>query len=452
MTTNEPVDIETVLSNAPLGAFHFIVVGLSALMIMLDGYDAQSIAFAAPLLAKALGRNVSSFGPIFAVGLVGLMLGSLAVSPLADRYGRKWLLITSTVIFGFFSLAPALDPSFERLFVYRLLTGFGLGGAMPCAVALTSEYAPRRNKAALVNIMFAGFPLGAVVGGFVVSLIIVDWGWQAIFYVGGVLPLLMVPVLMLLMPESIVFLVADGRRPRAIAHILSRFKSTNVLNPENVRLSQDPTEKRGSVTNLFDQQRGFGTILLWVGFFCNLLLIYFLVNWIPAVLDLIGLPAQHALMGTVVLNVGGVVGGVCMGLVIDRYGAARPIYTAFLLAAACVALIGQSIQLPAVATAIIFLSGLFVIGAQLSMNALAANFYPINIRSTGVGWALGIGRVGSIIGPVVGGLALSWKWSLATIFTIAAVPALAGALSMFLLGRRYPRHGNATSRDGFAPA
>jgi MFS transporter, AAHS family, 4-hydroxybenzoate transporter len=278
MTSEEPIDIETVLSNAPLRAFHFIVVGLSAFMIMLDGYDAQSIAFAAPLLAKALGRDVSSFGPMFGVGLVGLMLGSLAVSLLADRYGRKWLLIMSTVIFGLFSLAPALDLSFERLFVYRLLTGFGLGGAMPCAVALTSEYAPRHNKAVLVNIMFAGFPLGAVVGGFVVSLIIANWGWQAIFYLGGILPLLMVPVLMLLMPESIVFLVADGKRPRATARILNRFESTNALNPPNIHLSHNLNDRRGSVTNLFDQRRGFGTILLWIGFFCNLLLIYFLIN------------------------------------------------------------------------------------------------------------------------------------------------------------------------------
>jgi AAHS family 4-hydroxybenzoate transporter-like MFS transporter len=288
---------------------------------------------------------------------------------------------------------------------YRFLTGLGLGGAMPNIIALTSECAPERLRATLVTVMFCGFPLGAVLGGLLSAKLIAAFGWPSVFLLGGVLPLVLVPVLLAWMPESLRFLARKQAEPLAGV----------------------------PVRQLFTGGRAAGTVLLWIVFFANLLLLYFLINWLPTVLQRSGLPLERAIIGTVVLNAGGIAGGILLGWLVDKRGPYGVLLAAYVLGALCVAAIGSAPAAVAGVIAIVFFAGFFIIGSQFCMNALAAGAYPTAARATGVGWALGVGRIGSIIGPVVGGMLLSLGWEPGTLFLVAAGPAAVSAVAVWLL-------------------
>jgi MFS transporter, AAHS family, 4-hydroxybenzoate transporter len=390
---------------AATGALQRRAIGLCALVAILDGFDTQSIAFVAPVILKQWGLEAASFGPVFAAGLLGLMLGALAFSPIADRTGRKSVIVVSTAWFGVFSLATAYAASPGELLAYRFLTGLGLGGAMPNIIALTSECAPERLRATLVTVMFCGFPLGAVLGGLLSAKLIAAFGWPSVFLLGGVLPLVLVPVLLAWMPESLRFLARKQAEPLAGV----------------------------PVRQLFTGGRAAGTVLLWIVFFANLLLLYFLINWLPTVLQRSGLPLERAIIGTVVLNAGGIAGGILLGWLVDKRGPYGVLLAAYVLGALCVAAIGSAPAAVAGVIAIVFFAGFFIIGSQFCMNALAAGAYPTAARATGVGWALGVGRIGSIIGPVVGGMLLSLGWEPGTLFLVAAGPAAVSAVAVWLL-------------------
>jgi MFS transporter, AAHS family, 4-hydroxybenzoate transporter len=404
------IDAAAPAGEAATGALQRRAIGLCALVAILDGFDTQSIAFVAPVILKQWGLEAASFGPVFAAGLLGLMLGALVFSPIADRIGRKGVIVVSTAWFGIFSLATAYAASPGELLGYRFLTGLGLGGAMPNIIALTSEYAPKRLRATLVTVMFCGFPLGAVLGGVLSAKLIAAFGWPSVFLLGGVLPLVLVPVLIAWMPESLRFLARKQAEPLAGV----------------------------PVKQLFTGGRAAGTVLLWIVFFANLLLLYFLINWLPTVLQRSGLPIERAIIGTVVLNAGGIAGGILLGWLVDKRGPYGVLLAAYALGAVCVAAIGSTPAAVAGVMAIVFLAGFFIIGSQFCMNALAADAYPTAARATGVGWALGVGRIGSIIGPVVGGMLLSLGWEPSTLFLAAAGPAAVSALAVWLLSALTP--------------
>ena len=192
MSAAPEVNVERVIDEAPLRAFQLLIAVISAVVILIDGYDTLCIGFVAPALAKELGQPVASFGPVFAGGLSGLIIGSLFISPLADRFGRKRLLIVAILIFGLFTLAPTLDLDYGRLIIYRFVTGLGLGSAMPCAITLTTEFAPRRYRALLTNSMFVGFPLGGAIAGLTAGHFLADQDWRSVFLIGSIVPLLLV--------------------------------------------------------------------------------------------------------------------------------------------------------------------------------------------------------------------------------------------------------------------
>lgn len=378
-----------------------IVVAMCGALVAMDGFDVQAIGFVAPDLARQLNIARGSLGSVFSSGLLGMMLGALTFGPIADRLGRKPVLVACSLIFGVLSLLTAAAGSLQSLLIVRFLTGLGLGGAMPNAIALTSESTPKKFRATAVTVMFCGFSIGAAVGGFVSAGLIERLGWQSVFIVGGVLPCIMAVLLFAFLPESKGFLQIEHRAGA------------------------------GAVKGLFDSGRALVTLLLWVMFFMNLLDLYFLNNWLPTVMNDAGIPVRRAIIITTLFQVGGTVGALTLGRIIDRRSSYHMLAWMYLLAAASIFFIGAAGATIALLVCAVFAAGVGVVGGQMGANVLASEFYPTAIRSTGVGWALGIGRVGSIIGPVVGGFLLSLGGQPKRVFWAAAVPAVIASMAAF---------------------
>lgn len=426
--------VEAIVNTTPIGSFQIATIALCACVAIFDGFDAQAIAFVVPVIAKAWSLDVSLFGRTFAAGLLGLMTGALVLSAIADRVGRKPIIVFSTLIFGIGSLVTVLSGNIDQLLLYRFLTGLGLGGAMPNIIALTSEYSPKRIRAFMVTVMFCGFPIGAIVGGLVSAVIIPVYGWKPIFLAGGVLPLMLLAALQIWLPESIRFLAARNRTDRMM-ELLSRINPAVEFAPSQVRRPDVDPVKQPGVFSLFSDRRLGGTLLLWIAFFCNLLILYFLINWLPAILQRAGVPLERAIIATVLFNAGGVVGGLTISWLVDRFGARTILTSAFLGATVLVAAIGAGWASIGTIFAVVAASGFCAMGVQFGMNAFAADYYPTALRSTGVGAALGVGRIGSIVGPLVGGILLGMKLDTDSLFRLAAVPALIAACAIFLASR-----------------
>jgi MFS transporter, AAHS family, 4-hydroxybenzoate transporter len=429
-----PVDVAEFIDQQPVGRFQLKLLSLCAAVLFLDGFDTQAIGYVAPALAKEWGLTRAALGPVFSAGLFGLMIGALLFGPLADRVGRKKIIIFSTLAFGLGALVTAFVHDVNALLAIRFLTGLGLGGAMPNAVAMTSEFNPRRRRATMVMIMFCGFSVGAALGGLLAAGLIPQFGWRSVFVVGGVAPLLLAPILALSLPESVRFLALTGRANDRVSGLLGRIRPKVAFARGTQFVMHEPHLPGIPVLHLFRQGRTLVTLLLWVVFFMSLLDIYFLANWLPTVLNDLGSSVSASAAIGSMLQVGGVVGTFALGSIIDRFSF-RALALVYFIAVFAVGAIGQFGHSIILVTVAIFAAGFCIIGGQIAANALAAAFYPTSVRATGVGWALGIGRIGSIVGPLVGGMLMTMKWSTASLFMAAAAAALCAALAAFWLSR-----------------
>jgi AAHS family 4-hydroxybenzoate transporter-like MFS transporter len=423
------------LQRSHLGRFEVVVIAACAAAIFFDGFDAQAIGYVGPSLIKSFGIAPAALGPVFSGGLVGIMLGALFIAPLADRVGRRPVILGSILMFAAFTLATAGADSPTALLWLRVLTGLGLGGCMPNAIALTTEYSPARLQGFLVTLMFNGFTLGSLLGGVLAHQLIPRFGWRAVFVAGGVLPLLLLPVLFLLLPESLRFLALSGRNRGAVAAALRRTGSAETPESMGARLRAQEGPVRRSLGELFTLGRGRATAVLWTVFFMSLLDVYLLVSWLPTALNQAGIPAQTAIILGSLLQVGALLGTLLCGAGLDRFGGNAVLVPAYVLGALSIAAIGVFSSTSLVLTTIaVIMAGAGIIGGQTAANALAAAAYPTQIRSTGVGWALGIGRIGSIIGPLVAAGLLMVHVSVRGIFLVSAVPALVAACAIAIFG------------------
>ena len=427
------IKVPEVIDNVGMSGFQTLVVALCALVILLDGFDTQSISFVAPLLAAHIGVKVADFGPVFGAGLFGLTLGALFVGPFADRFGRKIMICISVIGFGIFSLAIVWVSSFGELMLLRFLEGLGLGAAMPNVIAMTAEYAPARLKATLVAGTFAAFPLGAVIGGSLSAKFVPVYGWKIVFLGGAALPLILAVVLIVLLPESIRFLVHRGNARARIADILGRIDRNYRSTGQDEFVTGEAKLPGMAIAALFRDGRAAMTLLLWVPFFGCLLMLFFMYSWLPSLMGKAGLPISAAIFATVVFNLGGVVGALVQGSLIDRFGYFWVLGLAYAGAAVCFGLVGFLTAPSIPLLAIIALGGACAVGAQCGANALTTSLYPTSIRATGVGWALGIGRIGSVVGPVVGGVLISMNWDNKQLFITAGLPGLVATLAIVLL-------------------
>lgn len=430
----EAVDVPAFIDRQAVGTFQIRVLLVCAAVLFIDGFDTQAIGYVAPALAQEWKLARGSLGPVFSAGLFGLMIGALILGPLADRIGRRRIILASTIVFGVGTLLTMFARDTSSLMVLRVITGLGLGGAMPNAVALTSEFSPHRRRATLVMMMFAGFSIGAALGGLLAAALIPAYGWRAVFLVGGLVPLLLLPVLLRLLPESIRYLAMVGGRDEEVADLLRRVAPGSVFARGAVFAVHEPRLTGWPVAHLFAERRTLVTLLLWVVFFMSLLDLYLLSNWLPTVLNDLGASVSASAAIGAMLQVGGVVGTFTLGTFIDRFSF-RALALTYLAAALAIAGIGFSSHSIALVTVAIFASGFCVVGGQIAANALTATYYPTAIRSTGVGWALGIGRIGSIVGPLIGGIMLARGMGAQSLFVAAAIPALVAAAAAVLLTR-----------------
>jgi len=434
MSHSNPIDVIHVIDHSPFSYFQVRVIVLCAIVAMLDGFDTQSIGYVAPAIAAQWSVSLSTFGLVFGAGLLGLTFGALIFGPVADRYGRRRVILLSTLLFAVFALLTVTATSMPQLVLLRLFTGIGLGGAMPNLIALTSEYSPRHLRATMVTVMFAGFPLGSMLGGFVSAEMIPVWGWHSVFYLGGALPVLMLPLLWLFLPESIRFLTARTQQQHRVAEILRRLAPAMQLSASSRYFLSEATRPGNAIGQLFSEQQGRMTLLLWLAFFMNLLVMYFLVSWLPSLLQTAGLSSKTAIWGTAILNGGGVIGSLIISRLVDRFNPFKVLAIAYAGAALSIYMTSIATVSPGFLLISVFFAGFGVVGAQLGINAVVANVYPTAIRSTGVGWALGIGRVGSILGPVLGGLLIAAGWEGHSIVMLCALPALIAAATVGVLG------------------
>jgi MFS transporter, AAHS family, 4-hydroxybenzoate transporter len=448
MADDGVVEVSHFIDQRGIGRFQLLVALLCALAVFMDGFDTQMVGYVLPAIARSLAIAPTALAGVVVSGLVGLMAGALVFGLVADRLGRKPVIIFCLVFFGFAMLLTPTAGTVAGLKLWRFLTGLGLGGAMPNAIALTAEYSPRRSRATMVMMMFFGFSFGAAVAGFATAALIEGFGWPAVFYSGAALPILFAPVLAAVLPESIRMLALRGGETPRVARLLARIDPARPP-AAGARFVVTEEEQAGGLTvlQLFRERRALSTVLLWVMFFMNLLCIFFLATWLPTVIHDKGLSLATAAIATALLQVGGCTGTLCFGPLIDRFGAFAVLAATYLCAAVFIALVGVSGTLVPVIMLTVFASGFCIVGGQNAMNALASTLYPTAIRSTGVGWALGIGRIGTMAGSAVGGALLASHLPIPAVFSVAALPALCTAAATIALGRaerrRHARPGEA---------
>ena len=429
--------VNDIIDRRPLSRFQVQTAVLCGIVLVLDGFDAQCIGFLAPPISGTLHIPLPAFGGVFAAGLTGLMIGAMAIGPIADRWGRKWTIILSTLAFALFSLLTARIESLDELVALRFLTGLGLGGAMPNAIALTSEYAPKRLQRVLVSALTAGMPLGAIVASLASRKMIPLWGWPSVFYLGGFLPLAIAALSAVALPESIRFLTVRRADSLRIRPILLRIAPDLADNAPNLAPAAESLSSGMPVKELFTEGRALGTFLLWIPFFMNLLILYFIVSWLPGLLHETGMPDSAGVMAVFFFSLGGMLGALIEGQLMNGLGTSTVLVAEFGVSVALIYGLAYSASSYVLLMAVTLVLGFTVQGGQAGINALAADYYPTRMRSTGVGWALGIGRIGSIIGPALGGFLLSLQWTPRQILLAGIVPALITTLAVLLGSRLY---------------
>ncbi len=437
------LDVQSFINQQPLSRYQWRVVLLCFLIVFLDGLDTAAMGFIAPALSQEWGIDRASLGPVMSAALIGMVFGALGSGPLADRFGRKGVLVGAVLVFGGFSLASAYATNVDQLLVLRFLTGLGLGAGMPNATTLLSEYTPERLKSLLVTSMFCGFNLGMAGGGFISAKMIPAYGWHSLLVIGGVLPLLLALVLMVWLPESARFLVVRNRGTDKVRQTLSPIAPQVVAEAGSFSVpEQRAVAARNVFALIFSGTYGMGTMLLWLTYFMGLVIVYLLTSWLPTLMRDSGASMEQAAFIGALFQFGGVLSAVGVGWAMDRFNPHKVIGIFYLLAGVFAYAVGQSLGNITVLATLVLVAGMCVNGAQSAMPSLAARFYPTQGRATGVSWMLGIGRFGAILGAWSGATLLGLGWNFEQVLTALLVPA--GLATVGVIVKGLVSHADAT--------
>lgn len=421
---------ETALETQPIGALQIRVVAICTLIQMCDGYDVGSIGWAVPSLTHVWHVAPSAFAVAFLWSNIGVMVGALITGPLSDRLGRKPVLMASIAIFGLASLGSAFAGSLGVLAGLRFFTGFGIAGGFTGTTALTGDYAPQRLRATLIMITFTGAPLGGFVGGQVVALLLHQgFGWPVIFLIGGAFPLALLVVMGLFLPESPRFLARRASLTPRQRALLAQF----AIVPGEAAARELDIGGGNPVKMLFGKGYALRTVLLWIVFFCSLINLYLFAFWLPEILHLTGFTPAQAVFASSLHNLGAIAAVLYLGYLIDRFGPQKALASHYAVGVIFMALIALAAMPYAILLAVVFFAGAAVIGSQTGANAACGALYPARMRTSGIGWALGIGRLGGIAAAPLGGFLLAHGFAPRHVFLSACVFAIIAAVATALL-------------------
>lgn len=423
------IDVNRLIDEARFNSFHWMVLCWCALLLIFDGYDLFIYGVVLPVLMKNWNLTPIEAGALGSYALFGMMFGALLFGSLADKIGRKKGIAICFLLFSGFTVLNGFTKTPAEFGICRFMAGLGIGGLMPNVVALMNEYAPKKIRSTLVAIMFSGYSLGGMLSAGLGIYMLPLFGWEAMFHVAAV-PLLLLPLILWFLPESVGYLLRQGRTEQARA-ILKRVNPDLALSETDLLVMDEIKSEGAPVLQLFREGRALRTLSLWVAFFCCLLMVYALSSWLPKMMANAGYSLGSSLSFLVILNLGAVFGAIGGGWLGDRMNLPKVLVAFFTLAALSIGLLGFKSSTPVLYT-LIALAGATTIGSQILLYACAAQFYSMSIRSTGLGWASGIGRNGAIVGPLLGGVLVSMNLPLEMNFFAFAVPGLVAVFAMLL--------------------
>jgi benzoate transport len=438
-----------VINNRPMTRFQVTAVLLCLLLNMLDGFDVLVVAFTAPEISRAWSLSATQLGMLMSAGLVGMSGGSIFVAPLADIWGRRAIVLLSLGLVTAGMLLSALARGLYDLAALRVLTGLGIGGMLASLTVITSEYASARRRNLCLSLYSTGYPIGAVLGGSLAAFLIALIGFRAVFAFGGLLSLLMIPVVYARMPESLDFLLEkrDAHSLARVNQLLAKLEHPPVDALPELAVEQGKEAKAtAGLAQLFSGALGRQTVLIWTAFVAHMLCFYFVVSWTPKLLVAAGLSSTQGISGGVVLSLGGIVGGVALGIASSRFRLGRVIASFMLLTSVAMALFGVLASGLASALPLAFTVGFFIYGAMMGLYALTPQLHPPLLRATGMGFAIGMGRVGGILSPIIAGFLLDASWRAEQVFLAFATPMLVAVLAVLSL--RAPDEREPTEAHG----
>lgn len=433
------INVNEAFDDLPFSFYQILVCFLCFTVVFFDGFDLTVIGVTIPKMAEHLNASPAELGFAISLGQLGPMIGAIAIGMLADRVGRKKTMLLSALVFGFFTYMISHISSVPELAIYRFLAGLGMGGAIPNALAFGSEFAPSRARASLSLYMWAGMPTGAMIAAFSASYLLPHYGWQSVYYVGGLAPLGIAILIFFFLPESLHHLVRDGsEKALAKAHqIFARVDKSQTID-SGIQFSAPAVtkEKGGSVKALFAGDLKVTTLLLWLSFYLSFYLLWILFSWVPTLLKQSGATVQQYSLGFAFIHLGSVIACFCIGRCMGKYNKLNVVKFLFVGAFFAMLAFGYfSSSVFYIVIVISIITGMLVNGGNSALMGMASAVYPSEIRATGIGWAYGLGKIGSLVAPVIGGLYLSRNWSVFKICAINGSSALIIAIVVIFLQR-----------------
>ena len=430
VTTNAEQLVEKTKFNKK---FHGMLLFWGALLMLFDGFDLTIYGAVVPTMMEEWGISAVQAGMYGSYALFGMMFGALIFGTLADKLGRKKIIMICVFIFSLFMLLAGLAPSPEMFGLFRFITGLGLGGMMPNVIGLISEYSPEGMRSRMIATIMAGYSIGGVVAAFLSMILITNFGWESVFFFGA-LPLLFLPFIAKSLPDSVGTLVAKNDH-KGIQKILVKVNPTYTPSQNETFVLNKTKDSSSPIKNLFTEKRGFLTVMIWLTYFMSLLMIYGLNTWLPKFMTEAGFPLGSSLSFLLALNVGATVGAILMGWLADRWGVGRALILFFVIATISITSLGFTTNM-ILLYVMVAIAGAATVGTQNLTHSYTSQFYPITMRSTALGWALAVGRIGGILGPTIGGILLASNLTLQLNFMIFAIPGVIAALAVFLANQQ----------------
>lgn len=429
------VDVEKIINESKFNTSHGLVLFWCAFAIFFEGYDLVILGSVIPTITDELGFTSNQAGMLSSITIFGMMLGAFLFGTLSDRIGRKNIVILCVFLFSSFSFIIGFIENFFLFGLFRFIVGIGLGGVMPNAIALMSEFSPKKFKNTMVTIMFSGYSVGGIMASGVAILLLPTLGWEFTFFIAGI-PLLTLPFMYKTLPETPYILVAK-QKDREIKSLLNRINPKYIPKEEDTFKIKSSVEKEGnSVAELFKKGRALSTIMLWIGFSMCLLMIFGMNTWLPGLMTAAGYPLHSSILFLLVLNLGAIFGAIGGGWLSDKWKPKKVLILFFILAVFSIFLLGFKTHI-LMLYVLVAIAGASTVGTQIISNAYTSHYYPSEIRSTGVGWALGVGRLGGIAGPLLGGILLTLELPTYQNFLAFSIPAAIGAVAIFFVQDRY---------------